>query len=157
MNFFSFGRNSYICENSHIAQYTTIGNFCSIANLCTIGARPHDISCLTTSLIGDDPEVKTVIGHDVWIGCNCVVLAGVNIGIGAVIGAGSVVTKDVPPYAVVVGNPAKVLKYRFSSELIDRLLKSKWWELTDEELKSLPLNNPERCVEILSGSGLATS
>ena len=152
---FAFGRNSYFCENTHIAQFTTIGDFCSIANLCTIGARPHDMGNLTTRVIGDDPKVVTEIGHDVWIGCNSVILAGVKVGIGAVIGAGSVVTKDVPPYAIVVGNPARVLKYRFSPELIDKLLKSKWWELTDEEIKSLPLNDPEKCVEILSGAGNA--
>jgi acetyltransferase-like isoleucine patch superfamily enzyme len=96
---------------------------------------------------GDGDGRKTVIGHDVWIGCNSVVLSGVTIGTGAVIGAGSVVTKDIPPYAIAYGNPAKVHRYRFDPETIDALLKSEWWRFSMEQLKTLPLNKPLQCIK----------
>lgn len=75
---------------------------------------------------------KTVIGNDVWVGKNASIMAGVKIGDGAVIGAGAVVTKDVPPYAIAGGVPAKVIKYRFSEEQIAELLKIKWWDWSDK-------------------------
>ena len=82
------------------------------------------------------PETPmTTIGHDVWCGLRVTIKAGVNVGTGAIIGAGSVVTHDVPPYAIVAGVPAKVIKYRFEEDLIRNLLESKWWELPDEKLK----------------------
>lgn len=146
------GRKTYIAEFTHIAQHTTIGSFCSIGNLCTIGARPHKLDWLTTYPVGVEimeSDAKTVIGHDVWIGSNSVVLAGVTIGTGAVVGAGSVVTKDVLPYAIVAGNPARLLRYRFPHDLIDGLLATRWWELPPDELLSLPFSDPRRCVEIL--------
>jgi acetyltransferase-like isoleucine patch superfamily enzyme len=75
------------------------------------------------------------IGHDVWIGHNAFIMPGVTeIGNGAVIGAGAVVTKDVPPYAVVVGNPGKIIKYRFSQESIDKIQQTAWWEKPIEEI-----------------------
>ncbi len=77
------------------------------------------------------------IGHDVWIGQNVIVLSGVSIGTGAVVGAGSLVVKDIPPYAIAVGNPAKVIRFRFPPEIIARLLGSEWWMLSDENLIKL--------------------
>jgi acetyltransferase-like isoleucine patch superfamily enzyme len=144
---FSIGVGSYVGGHTHIAQYTYIGSYCSIANLCTIGARPHDLKRLTTYPFAVINGHETVIGHDVWIGSNSVVLAGLNIGTGSVIGAGSVVTKNVPPYSIVVGNPARVLKYRFPKDLIDKFLKSKWWELPEEKIRSLPLDDPRECIK----------
>lgn len=82
-------------------------------------------------------QLDVVIGHDVWIGSRCTILAGVNIGTGAVIGSGSVVTKDVPPYAIVGGVPAKIIKYRHDDETIKRLLNSEWWLLSPVELWSI--------------------
>ena len=80
-------------------------------------------------------QPKTIIGNDVWIGDQCFIKAGVKVGDGAVIGAHAVVTHDVPPYAIVAGNPAKILRYRFSEEEISALLQTKWWEWSDEEIK----------------------
>lgn len=77
-----------------------------------------------------DQELRVEIGNDVWIGDNVVILKG-KIGDGAVIGAGAVVTRDVPPYAIVAGNPARVIKYRFDDETIRKLLKEKWWDNID--------------------------
>ena len=75
------------------------------------------------------------IGNDVWIGQGCTIMSGVNIGTGAVIAAGSLVTKDVPEYAIVGGSPAKIIKYRFDGRTIDGLLNSKWWDLDPKELE----------------------
>lgn len=77
---------------------------------------------------------KNIIENDVWIGDNVIILPEITIGTGAIIGAGAIVTKDVPPYAIVGGNPAKILKYRFSKKVIDELLDSKWWEWDDEKI-----------------------
>ena len=77
---------------------------------------------------------QTIIGNDVWIGCNTIVLSGVTIGDGAIIGAGSIVTKDVPPFAVVIGAPAKIVKYRFEKNIIEKLMEIKWWLKDKEEI-----------------------
>lgn len=125
----------------------SIGNFCSIARDVTIQEYFHDTSKITTYYIGrnffNQPIENEVvskgpiaIGSDVWIGTGVQILSGVQIGHGAVIGANAVVTKDIPPYAIVGGNPAKIIKYRFSEERIAELLEMKWWEWSDEEIKS---------------------
>lgn len=75
------------------------------------------------------------IGNDVWIGDNVIILPGVTIGDGCIIGGGAIVTKDVAPYSIVAGNPAKVIKKRFSDEKIEEMLMKKWWEWSDEEIK----------------------
>ena len=75
------------------------------------------------------------IGNDVWIGANVCILPGISIGDGAVLAAGAVITKDVPPYAIVGGVPAKVIKYRFSEDIIKKLLKIKWWNWEEEKVK----------------------
>jgi len=76
-----------------------------------------------------------VIGNDVWIGINVIILSGITIGDGAIVGAGAVVTKDIPPYAIAVGVPAKVIKYRFSDEEIQLLLNAKWWDWEFSKIK----------------------
>ena len=83
---------------------------------------------------------KTIIGNDVWIGTNAIVLPGVRIGNGAIIGAGCIVTKDVPDYAIIAGNPGKVIKYRFNHNIINRLIKLKWWNYSPWDLHRLKLD-----------------
>ncbi|WP_086555500.1 CatB-related O-acetyltransferase [Acetobacter sp. DmW_043] len=126
-----------------------IGKFCSIAVGVSIVAANHNINYVSTypfktiwnpqwrSLDGISDHTskgKTIIGNDVWIGKSAFIMNGVNIGDGVVIGAGSIVTKDVPPYAVVAGNPAKILKFRFEQHIIDKLLKISWWNWEDEKI-----------------------
>lgn len=125
----------------------SIGNFCSIARNVSMQTYNHNVKKATTYFIGsnffnehwDDEQVARggiSIGNDVWIGTHCVILGGVTIGDGAVIAANSVVNKDVPPYAIVGGSPAKVLGYRFDESMIEKLMRLQWWNWTDEELKA---------------------
>ncbi len=99
-----------------------------------------------------------IIGSDVWIGIETLLMPGIKIGDGAVIGAGSVVTKDVPPYAVVGGNPAKVLKYRFPQDIIDELLQIRWWDWEDERIREaasfLMSKNVEEFVKLVKAGKL---
>lgn len=83
-----------------------------------------------------EPHAKapTIIGNDVWVGFRATILSGVNVGDGAIVGACAVVTKDVPPYAIVVENPARIIRYRFSPEIIEAMLEIRWWEWSDEKI-----------------------
>ena len=83
----------------------------------------------------ENSPAKTIIGNDVWIGDNVIVLPGITIGTGAILAANAIVTKDVQPYSIVGGNPAKLIKYRFSKEIIEDMLASKWWEWSDQQIK----------------------
>ena len=76
----------------------------------------------------------TTIGNDVWIGAHAQIKSGITIGTGSIVAAGAVVTKDVPPYAIVGGVPAKIIRYRFPEETVEKLLKSEWWKLSDKEI-----------------------
>ena len=93
--------------------------------------------------------VRTSVGHDVWIGEGAFIKAGVCIGTGAVVGMGAVVTKDVPPYAIVAGNPARVIRKRFSDEMIQSLLATAWWDKGDAELTLLGsyINDPDEFIK----------
>ncbi|MDD4530667.1 MAG: CatB-related O-acetyltransferase, partial [Candidatus Gracilibacteria bacterium] len=139
----TLGRYSYIRSPmiSLIASYEHtiyIGNFCSIASGAQIYAfNDHNYTKLTTYpptatglILGDNKDIgaDVHIEHDVWIGTNAIILPGVTIGTGAVIGAGSIVTKSIPPYAIVGGVPAKIIKYRFDEHTIKHLLESEWWD-----------------------------
>lgn len=130
-----------------------VGAFCSIANDVEIFLggehRPDWVTTYAFNVwwksakhIKGHPKTKgnVEIGNDVWIGRGAFILSGVKISDGAVIGAKTVVTRDVPPYAIVAGNPAKVLKKRFDDETIQRLLNLKWWEWDDARIeKALPM------------------
>ena len=143
------GKYTYVSARSGVV-YANIGKFCSIAASVGIGGGAHDISAVSTSPVFNtgrnifgknlgnvpfQPFKVTTVGNDVWIGNRALILQGVNIGDGAIVGAGSVVTKDVEPYTIVAGNPAKVIRKRFDDETIEKLLALKWWDMDDEELK----------------------
>lgn len=139
----------YYCEMID----TDIGAFCSIADHVFIGGAEHPLDWCSTSPVFQSvrhsgnttrfaafevPAVeRTIIGNDVWIGHSATIKRGVHIGDGAVIGSNAVVTKDVPPYAIVAGIPAKIIKYRFDKKICDELYTSRWWNLDDEQLKKV--------------------
>ncbi len=147
------GRWTYFGEHS-LVIYSDVGAFCSIAPHVVIGGGVHPTDRVATSPIfysaernswGPFPGAlrlheelpKTHIGNDVWIGHSAVVLPGVRVGDGAVIGAGAVVTRDVGPYAIVAGIPARILRSRFDPEDVDWLLGLRWWNWPDARLKEL--------------------
>ena len=156
-NDITIGDCTYISANTNIYSNVKIGKFCSIASNVNIAPGEHDVYNLTThpimynkiwrkklnikenesyeNMIGGHDKV-TEIGNDVWIALNVFIKRGVTIGDGAVIGAGSIVTKDVEPYSIVVGNPAKIIKYRTSKENINFLEENKWWNLSNEEISN---------------------
>lgn len=149
-NYVAINRRSYINDSS-IGDYSysginttmnfvRMGKFCSIARNVDIGGFDHDYHKVTTMpmfrfrqmMTGNKPKTAhedfCEIGNDVWIAAGAQVLHKVKIGDGAVVGGGAVVTKDVPPYAIVAGVPARIIKYRFVPEVVDRLLKIRWWD-----------------------------
>ncbi len=146
----SLGDYSYISQYS-IVNKTVIKKFCSIGPGCYIGLWEHDSDVSThsfylyehsghfvkgyTNYVKD--SVSTYIGNDVWIGANVVILKGITIGNGAIVGAGSVVTKDLPSYSIAVGNPAKIIKYRYDPSEIIWLEQLKWWDFSRDELQAI--------------------
>jgi len=142
---------SYIGKNS-IIQNVKVGSYCSIANDVFIGLGAHPVEYFSTSplfyrvrntfdysLIKEDYEFKEyqqiVIGNDVWVGARAMIMDGVCIGDGAIVAANAVVTKDVPPYAIVGGVPAKVIRYRFTPEKIEKLLAKQWWSWSVDDIQ----------------------
>jgi len=145
------GRNTYKLPSGMVSPKTIIGRYCSISHFVNIGANNHNYNNLSTSF-GDDGGINdcyTIIGCDVWMGVNSNAIGGAHIGHGAVIGAGAVVKKEVPPYAIVVGNKAEVIKMRFSDEIISDLLELKWWTLPQEVIMKLPYKDIKECVKKL--------
>lgn len=151
--------NSARIINSTVDRYTYIygssviraevGAFCSIAAGCTIGGGKHPTDWVSTSPVfyrgrnvlktnytqNEFSEyAHTVIGNDVWIGSKCLIKGGVTIGDGAVIGMGSVVTRDVPSYEIWAGNPARCIRKRFDDETIKKLKEVQWWNWDEEKL-----------------------
>jgi len=161
------GKYSGMNEHTYIAR-ATMGAFCAIGARTAINPFNHPTNWLSIHEFQYHPNAydwvneykamdrlertpdmfKTVtIGNDVWMGHNVNVMSGINVGDGAVIAAGGVVTKDVPPYAVVAGVPATVKRYRFSEDIIVRLQRSRWWDLELSQLSGLPFNDIERCLD----------
>jgi virginiamycin A acetyltransferase len=144
----NLGDYSYISGPRSFVEDARIGKYCSIARQVIIGVSGHNYNWVTTSpiltlksygFINDDvkepQKAPPVIGNDVWIGMNTIIMRGVTIGDGAVIAAGSVVTKDIEPYSIVAGIPAVHMRYRFSKEQIQELMRIKWWNWDEQEIK----------------------
>jgi acetyltransferase-like isoleucine patch superfamily enzyme len=145
------GRGTYGVPTLHMYHYDNtrliIGNYCSMAPVCFIGGG-HPPDRVTTYPLainlglegaGEDgfpaPSKDIVVGSDVYLGQQSVILSGVTIGDGAIVGIAGVVTKDIPPYAIVGGNPARLIRYRFSADQIAALLEIRWWDWPEEEIK----------------------
>jgi acetyltransferase-like isoleucine patch superfamily enzyme len=162
--YFSMGEDCYVAR-------TTIGRFTAFGSRTAINAFSHPTNWLSIhefqyhpspDAYDWNPEWRTIqklsreslfrysaIGSDVWTGLSVTVLGGVTIGDGAIVAAGSVVTKDVPPYAIVGGVPARVISYRFPEETIARLQAVQWWDLPLPLLSGLPFNEIDRCLDLL--------
>ena len=134
------GNYSYFAKNAQVAN-TTIGKFCSIGPNFCCGLGLHPTNGISTHPIfyrGQQEEHKHVsIGNDVFIGANVTVLDGVTIGDGAVIGAGSVVSKDIPPYAIAVGCPIEIKRYRLTEKQIAAIHRIQWWNWDDNRLNDV--------------------
>ena len=169
-----YGKHSYGINNITVKQWGEgaklyVGSFNSIAaNVEAYIGGNHRADWISTYPFGhintsifDSQLAPNMEGHpttkgdihienDVWIGESAILMSGIRIGNGAIVGAKSVVTKDVDPYSVVAGNPARQVKKRFSEELIGELQKLRWWELDDEEIKLLiPYLQQEPCAKII--------
>lgn len=166
----SLDRYSYIGYDCNIIN-CEIGSFCSIADGVIIGGARHPMEWVSTSPVFynakggtglhlgslDIPKGKrSYIGNDVWIGQRAIIMQGIKVGNGAVIGAGAVVTKDVPPYAVVVGVPARIIRYRFDVDTISQLQESQWWSLPDGVLREYSnyINKPMDFCNILKDNDI---
>ncbi len=142
----NWGRHSSCNENCQIVN-AVIGHYSQVAWSVCIGPRSHihtnftindfvyeNNSHITVANKGCFEGYLNKIGSDVWVGCNAIILPGVEIGNGAIIAAGSVVTKSIPPYAIVGGNPAKFIKWRFTEEQIKKLEELKWYEWSKDKI-----------------------
>lgn len=146
----SLGKYSYVGNFCTIVN-TSIGSFCSVADNCIIGGASHPTDWISTSPVFHNgknvlkknfsrhefiPTLETIIGNDVWIGNNCLIKSGIKIEDGAVIGMGSVVTKDVGAYEIWAGNPARFIRMRFSDRDVVKLKMIKWWNWNEDILKN---------------------
>lgn len=150
----SIGAHTIIRSTAKLDLVSSIGRFCGFSSNAYIGheKQSHPMNWVSThpfqfsvknAPFAYHPITKLVtIGHDVWMGTNVTILEGVHIGTGSIIASRAVVTKDVPPYAIVAGNPARIVKYRLPEEIYKQLLISQWWEYPIEILNTLPLNDP---------------
>lgn len=160
-----FDRHSF-CGYDCDIFFADIGPFVSIANSVVIGGGEHPIQWVAMSPVfyeGPDsvkrkfsehsrkPVLKTSVAADVWIGRNALLKSGITVGVGAVIGMGSIVTRDVPPYEIWAGNPARKIGERFDSQTRIQLLESRWWQLGDEQLDKIAytIENPDAFLRAL--------
>ncbi|MEL6217832.1 MAG: chloramphenicol acetyltransferase [Pseudomonadota bacterium] len=160
----SFGDYSYTDRFCDIAN-ATVGKFVNIASYVRIGPTDHPMHCASQHHMlyrcamywEDEPDDaaffarrqarRTEIGHDAWLGHMAVIRPEVTVGIGAVVGAGTMVTKDVPPYAVVVGNPARIVRFRHPPEVTERLIALAWWDWDHARLRAALPDFRELAVE----------
>jgi acetyltransferase-like isoleucine patch superfamily enzyme len=164
------GAYTYFGQGCRIGTLERIGRFCSVAPEVSIGLGNHPTDYLSTHPLFfrsagmfadyDLPDMgiartaevikqEPIIGNDVWIGTRAIIARGVTIGDGAIIGAGSLVLNDVPPYAIVAGTPAKLLRYRFPQDQVDALLELQWWNYPLDVMKDLPVNDMQACLPLL--------
>ncbi len=166
-NAYTIGEFSYVGKNFSCPSHkSSIGKYCSIGSNVFVGLPQHPLHCLSSSPIVTqknfmdfpDTDFPTIdnygykeveIGNDVWVGQDVNIMGGIKIGHGAVIGANTLVTKDVPPYAIVGGVPAKIIRYRFDEATIKILLETKWWELDVKEIAKLPFTDINECLKKL--------
>ena len=162
-NYFGLGNFSYIAD-------TDIGKFCTFASRVSVSAFNHPTNLLSIhefqyknlkyafneTIFTKDSKIqnklrskRTTIGNDVWIGDNAIILRGVNLSHGVIVGAGSVVTKNVDPFSIVVGNPAHVIRKRFEDHIIEKLLALKWWDLNIKDMKGCDFENIEKTIDHL--------
>jgi virginiamycin A acetyltransferase len=171
----TIGAFTYLGERTHIAQ-ARIGRYCSIAKDVQIGLLRHPTDWLTSAALAfmpfpafeeplmdadpmwqrtlpvqpfEDEFATTTIGNDVWIGNGACIREGISVGDGAIIGAMTMVTKDVPPYAIVVGNPGRVIRMRFDDATIERMLAVQWWRYNLLDL-NLDLTDPLRALDAIA-------
>lgn len=165
---------SFINWDSVLYPNVSMGAYCSIGRGVQIGLARHPTNWLSTHTFqynsGWFPKIedyadiernvkhmhhpKTLIGSDVWIGNNALISSGISIGTGAIIGAGAVVSKNIPPYAIAVGVPARVIKYRFEPAIIRRLLQSKWWLRNPALLSGIDFSDIEAALAALENSAV---
>lgn len=162
----SFGAYSLLNNYSVLYSDVDVGRYCSIARFAEVGVAAHPHNWLSTSnlqysntLMRGHPETTfkrkmsfeydryTKIGNDVWIGTKSTIKSGVKIGNGVIVGSGTFVNNDVPDYAIVVGTPAKILRFRFECHIIEKLLELNWWDLSPRQLANVDFKNVEIAIE----------
>lgn len=139
LKFCTIGKHNYIARRNSLYN-VEVGNYCCFGPDIHIGGMQHSYWWYSMSPILSDecksPD-RTVIGNDVWLGAGCIIKQGVKIGDGAVVGAGSFVNKDVEPFSIVVGSPAKLLRYRFGEDVREAIIKSGYWDKDPKEAKQI--------------------
>jgi acetyltransferase-like isoleucine patch superfamily enzyme len=155
------GKYTYIGSGSRIGANTVFGSYCSVGSDVVTAAIEHPTNLLSThpfqysnklfAEVDDFDSVTritrtkeretTIIGNDVWIGAKAIIKQGINVGTGAIIGSGAVVTKDVAPYSIVGGVPSKIIRFRFDTNTIEKLLASEWWRLDPLDLSGIPFDD----------------
>lgn len=163
----SIGRFSFVSHRTCLHAGTKVGRYCSIGKNCEIGAWEHPLGRLSTSSIsyslayhfpdhgGVFPQVPlerpltTMIGNDVWVGSGAIIRRGVTIGDGAVIAAGAFVSRDVGPYEIFGGTPAKLIRLRFEPEIVRALMALKWWDLEVADIATVPFDDIPAAIKRL--------